>query len=677
MVNPTTKQKAYVRRTVQMDYRLIFVLVIKQNSIEQIISTAKVEEVIEDFVTLKRRGVNMIGNCPFHDEKTPSFTVSPAKNIYKCFGCGKAGDPVRFMMDHESMTYPEALRYLAGKYNIDIEETQDTAEQKAIKELNSSYYIINEFAQKYFEKMLFETNEGKSVGLSYFKDRGYNESVIKKFQLGFATSDKTDFTKTAISKQFNSEFLKKLGLTSQYDNDFFRARVMFTIHNLSGKVIAFAGRTLSADKKTPKYINSPETDIYNKRKVLYGMYFAKQNIRKHDECIMVEGYTDVITLHQYGVDNAVASSGTSLTVEQINLVKRFTNNIKIIYDGDAAGVKAALRGLDLVLEQDMNVRLVLLPDGEDPDSYLKKVGIEAFQQYLKDKEEDFVFFKTNLLLAEAGDDPIRKTKVLKDIVQSIAKIPDNIKKQLYIQKCSSMMGISEAILIAEVNKIIKANLKQARFRKERNDPSVDEDSFITTPKQPRGTQIGPAKTIVQGDDYQEKDMLRVLISHGNQMLTKDSDMLVAKFIIDNVRDQVNFFDNELIKNMYLMAQEQFDKDGKISVETFTSHQDDEIRNLAIGFLATPYSYASWEEKGLQFQTQKTPELNQERDSYQTIKRFLFRKTEKSIAEVKAKIVELSKDPSQEADLKLYLKAMNILLNQRVEMAKELGSVFVR
>ncbi len=651
---------------------------IKQNTIEQIMATVKVEEVIEDFVSLKRRGVNMIGNCPFHDEKTPSFTVSPAKNIYKCFGCGKAGDSVRFMMDHDAMSYPESLRYLANKYNIEIEETVNTAEELAVKEVTTSYYIINEFAQSYFNNSLFNTNEGKSVGLSYFKDRGYNESIIKKFGLGFTTSDKNDFTKTAISKQYNIEFLKKLGLTSQYDNDFFRSRVMFTIHNLSGKVIAFAGRTLSQDKKTPKYINSPETDIYNKRKVLYGLYFAKQSIRKEDECIMVEGYTDVITLHQYGVDNAVASSGTSLTVEQINLVKRYTPNIKIIYDGDAAGVKAALRGLDLVLEQDMNVRLVMLPDGEDPDSYLKKVGIEEFRKYLKEKEQDFLFFKTNLLLAEAGDDPIRKSKVLKDIVQSIAKIPDNIKKQLYIQKCSTMMGISEEILIGETNKVIKANQKQQHFRNKRDQPNhVDDSTFLNQKTQPYGTQIGPAKQVVTGDDYQEKDVLRILISHGNLPLKDDSEMLVCAFIIDSVKDEIQHFDNELVKTMFTMAIEQFNANGKIDINAFTSSNDEQVRLLAIDFLADPYIYASWEEKGLQFQTQKDPENNQEKDAIQSIKRFLFRKQGKRIDQLEIKIKELSVTPGSELDLIRYIKAYRIVQTQRTKMAEELGSVFLK
>ncbi|MDF1696635.1 MAG: DNA primase [Saprospiraceae bacterium] len=650
---------------------------IKQGTIEKIMTTAKVEEVVEDFVNLKRRGVNMIGNCPFHDEKTPSFTVSPAKNIYKCFGCGKAGDPVRFMMEHEAMNYPEALRYLAGKYNIEIEETENTAEEKAYKELTASYFIINEFAQKYFEENLFRTDEGKSVGLGYFKERGYNEQIIRKFQLGYTTRDRDDLTKRALQKRFNPEFLKKLGLTSKSNYDFFRSRVMFTIHNLSGKVIAFAGRTLSKDKKTPKYINSPETDIYNKRKVLYGMYFAKQAIRKLDECIMVEGYTDVITLHQYGIENVVASSGTSLTVEQIGLVRRYTPNIKIIYDGDTAGVKAALRGLDLVLEQDMNVRLVLLPEGEDPDSYLKKVGIEAFRAYLKDHEEDFLFFKTNLLLKEAGDDPIRKSQVLKDIVRSIAKIPDMIKKSLYLKKCSDIMDISEEILVAETNKAIKADLKQKRNQYQRNNPDVNEDRFISAPKKQQGEKVKNLKQVVTGDDYQEKDLLRVLISMGNQKLKADSDITVAGFLISNIEDELDSIDNPLFKRLFGECIQQYKDVGRINIEAFTSSDDETTRNLVIDLLSSPYIYAGWEEKGLQLQTQKDPENNQEMDSLNSLRRFLYRKYDKKVKLIETKIIELSGQAGEEENLLLYMKAHKKALEFRSDLANQLGSVFLR
>ena len=345
-------------------------------------NTAKVEEVIGDFINLRRRGVNLIGNCPFHDEKTPSFTVSPSKNIYKCFGCGKGGDSVRFIMDHEHLSFPESIKFLAVKYRIEIEETENTAKEIENKLITDSLYIANDFARDYFCDVLFNRQEGKSIGLSYFKERGFREATIKKFQLGYALDERDEFTKKAIDKKFNIEHLRTLGLTSKSDLDFFRSRVMFTIHNISGKVVAFAGRTLSSNKKQPKYINSPESEIYNKRAVLYGLFFAKDAIRKNDECILVEGYTDVITLHQGGIENVVASSGTSLTKEQIRLIKRYTPNIKIIYDGDPAGVKAALRGLDLILESDMNVKLVLLPENQDPDSFLAGNGTEAFNAFL-------------------------------------------------------------------------------------------------------------------------------------------------------------------------------------------------------------------------------------------------------------------------------------------------------
>ncbi|MBL0101122.1 MAG: DNA primase [Saprospiraceae bacterium] len=437
---------------------------ITQKTVQEVMNIARVEDVIGDFINLKRRGVNMIGNCPFHDEKTPSFTVSPSKNIYKCFGCGKGGDSVRFIMDHEHLSFPEAVRFLAARYRIEIEETENTAQEIEQKQVTDSLYIVNDFARDYFTDVLFNRSEGRNIGLSYFKERGYRESTIKKFQLGYATEERDEFTKKAIDKKFNIEHLRTLGLTSKSDLDFFRSRVMFTIHNVSGKVVAFAGRTLSSDKKQPKYINSPESEIYNKRAVLYGLFFAKEAIRKADECILVEGYTDVITLHQGQIENVVASSGTSLTREQIRLIKRYTPNIKIIYDGDPAGIKAALRGLDLVLESDMNVKLVLLPDGQDPDSFLAAQGTEAFRAYLHEHEEDFIFFKTRVLLDETGNDPIRKTTVIRDIVSSVAKIPDTFKRTLYIRQCATMLDLSETILHAEVNKVIKADLKNKNWR---------------------------------------------------------------------------------------------------------------------------------------------------------------------------------------------------------------------
>ncbi|MFZ1750313.1 MAG: DNA primase, partial [Saprospiraceae bacterium] len=451
---------------------------ITQKTIQEVIQSARVEEVVSDFVNLKRNGANLKGNCPFHDEKTPSFIVSPSKNIYKCFGCGKGGDPVRFIMDHEKMSFPESIRFLAEKYKIDIEETESSADEKEKKLVTDSLYIVNEYAKEYFIDVLFNRSEGKNIGLSYFKERGFRESTIKLFELGYATEERDEFTKKAVDKKFNIEYLHSLGLTTKSDYDFFRSRVMFPIHNVSGKIVAFAGRTLSSDKKVPKYINSPESEIYNKRSVLYGLYFARDAIRKADECILVEGYTDVITLHQGGIQNVVASSGTSLTKEQIQLIQRFTPNIKILYDGDPAGIKAALRGLDLVLEANMNVKLVLLPDGQDPDSFLALKGSSEFVDYLEIHQEDFVFFKTRVLLQESGNDPIQKAGTIRDIVNSIAKIPDTFKRTLYIRQCSAMLEMSEPILVDEVNKVIKSDLKNKKFNERlpaQASPNAQED----------------------------------------------------------------------------------------------------------------------------------------------------------------------------------------------------------
>ncbi|NRB62798.1 MAG: DNA primase, partial [Saprospiraceae bacterium] len=397
---------------------------ISQKSIQEVLDTARVEDVVQDYVSLKRRGSNFIGLCPFHNEKTPSFSVSPSKNIYKCFGCGEGGGPVQFLMAHDHLSFPEAIRLLAKKYGIELEETQKTAEQVQQQQKQDSLYIVNQFALDYYQDQLFHTDRGKSVGLSYFKNRGFKEETIRKFGLGYAPPGKDNFIQKALAKGYDKSLLQELGLVSRYDADFFRDRVMFTIRNLSGKVIAFAGRIMQKDVKAPKYINSPETEIYHKSDVLYGAFYAKGPIRKEDECILVEGYTDVISLHQSGIENVVASSGTSLTTGQIRLIKRNTPNIKILYDGDAAGIKAALRGLDLVLEQDMNVKVVLLPEGEDPDSYLQSVGVHAFKDYVQQEAKDFILFKADMLLRDPNLDPVKRAENIQDIMGSVARIPD-------------------------------------------------------------------------------------------------------------------------------------------------------------------------------------------------------------------------------------------------------------
>lgn len=442
---------------------------ISEKSIQEVINTSQIEDVVQDYVTLKRRGSNMLGLCPFHDEKTPSFTVSPGKNMYKCFGCGKGGGTVNFLMEHDQLSFPESIRALARRYNITLEEDnkEDAAKFAELRKVEESYFLINDFALEYFQDNLNNTTDGKMIGLSYFKERGFIQKTVEKFQLGYALNQSKGLVTKALKKRYNETYLKELGLMSQKGYDFFRDRVMFPIHSVSGKVIGFAGRTLSTQKSQPKYINSPETPIYNKRKVLYGMHLAKSAINKKKNCLIVEGYTDVISLHQNGVENVVASSGTSLTQAQVRLIKRFTDNVTFLYDGDAAGVKAALRGLDIVLENGMNVSLVTLEEGEDPDSYVKKVGQSKFEEYLKEKAKDFIFFKMDLLLKDSGNDPIKKAEVINNIIGSIAKIYDSIKRSLYIRQCSQVLGVSENILVAEVNKEIRKNIKQKQIDQER------------------------------------------------------------------------------------------------------------------------------------------------------------------------------------------------------------------
>ncbi|MEL7021473.1 MAG: DNA primase, partial [Bacteroidota bacterium] len=622
---------------------------IKEKTIQEIFDRVRIEDVVQEFVNLKRRGVNLLGLCPFHNEKTPSFTVSPAKGIYKCFGCGKAGNAVRFIMDHENMSFPDALRYLAKKYNIEVEETELTDEQRQERQERDSLFIVNEFAQTFFQTQLMNTDRGKSVGLSYFKKRGFRLETINKWGLGYAPNQKDLLTSSAVTQGYSIDLLRKLGLTSRFDSDFFRDRVMFTIHNLTGKPIAFAGRILQKDVKAPKYINSPETDIYYKSKVLYGAYFAKSAIRKLDECILVEGYTDTISLHQSGIENVVASSGTSLTVGQINLIKRYTPNIKILYDGDAAGIKAALRGLDLVLEQDMNVKVVLLPEGEDPDSYLQQAGITAFKTYIQDKAEDFILFKTNLLLKEAGNDAVKKANLINDIVGSIAKIPDAIKRSLYLKQCADIMNLEEQMLMGVLNKSITRDRvrkrKQAeneRRRKQRlvQQKAADADDFPTTEpaylptvsevEPPVDPTTPPVSVHPMGNEFQEKHIAQLLISAGDKWFDETENITVAQYIIGNIEDVIDNFDHEIYQRIVQLTRTRLLNKQSIEEKFFLTHQDEEISQTAINLVSTRYSYSeNWAERyEIYLTTQKMPELNFTKDSINALKWFKLRKVMK-------------------------------------------------
>lgn len=553
---------------------------IPKDTVDKIIETSRIEEVVGDFVSLKRRGTSMIGLCPFHNEKTPSFHVSVGKGIYKCFGCGKGGDSVRFIMDHEKATYPEALRYLANKYGIEIAEVENSPEEQAINDRRESLYIVSAWASKFFQEQMFETDEGKGIGLSYFKERGFREDIIKKFELGYSPDVWDALTQQGIKEGYDVRFLEETGLTIRNDNDKlydrFRGRVMFPIHSFTGRVIGFGGRTLKTDKAVPKYVNSPESDIYHKSNVLYGLFFAKKAMRDADNCYLVEGYADVLSVHQAGVENVVASSGTSLTIEQIRLIGRFTKNITILYDGDEAGIKASLRGLDMILEEGLNVKVVLFPDGHDPDSYFQKFGSSAFKSHIEQNKKDFILYKTDILLKDAGKDPIKRSGIIREVVESIAKIPDGIKASVFVRECSSLLQIEERVLISELNKIRLGKIKK------------DSNSFTPQPEPELITDAEDSSSVLENDDAQEKEIIRLLLNYGHELVHWDdiTDTYIAPYIIGNLSDVT--FENPLCIRIIDEYKKMLEEGKLPSEQDFVKHSDHEIADLAISMVSSPY-----------------------------------------------------------------------------------------
>ena len=466
---------------------------IDQATIDRILDTAQIVDVVSDFVTLRKRGVNYVGLCPFHNEKTPSFSVSPSKGVCKCFSCGKGGNAVHFIMEHEQLSYYEALKWLAKKYNIEIKERELTKEEKQSQSLRESLFLVNQFAAEYFQDILYNNIDGQSIGMTYFRQRGFRDDIIKKFQLGYCTESKDALAKTAVQKGYRQELLLKTGLCYMKDDgktirDRFWGRVIFPVHNITGKVVAFGGRVLSAATKNVqmKYVNSPESEIYHKSKELYGIYFAKQSIIRQDRCFLVEGYTDVISMHQSGIENVVASSGTALTSDQVRLIHRFTNNITVLYDGDGAGIKASIRGIDMLLEEGMNIKVCLLPDGEDPDSFARKHNATEYQAYINNNEVDFIRFKTNLLMEEAGKDPIKRAELISSIVKSISVIPDSIVRSVYIRECSQLLKMDEKILVEATAKLIEQAVESKEKEEERKKQREEynrRQQAISTPQQ--------------------------------------------------------------------------------------------------------------------------------------------------------------------------------------------------
>ena len=555
---------------------------IPKDTVEKIIETSRIEEVVGDFVSLKRRGTSMIGLCPFHNEKTPSFHVSVGKGIFKCFGCGKGGDSVRFIMEHEKATYPEALRYLANKYSIEIAEVENTPEEQAVNDRRESLYIVSAWAAKFFQQQMLETDEGKSIGLSYFKERGFRDDIIKKFELGYSPDVWDALTQNAISEGYNIEFLEETGLTIRKENekfyDRFRGRVMFPIHSFTGRVIGFGGRTLKTDKAVPKYVNSPESDIYHKSNVLYGLFFAKKSMRDEDNCYLVEGYADVLSVHQAGIENVVASSGTSLTIEQIRMIGRFTKNITILYDGDEAGIKASLRGLDMILEEGLNVKIVLFPDGDDPDSYVQKFGSAAFKSHIEGNKKDFILFKTSILLKDAGNDPIKRAGIIREVVESIAKIPDGIKASVFVRECSSLLQIEERVLISELNKIRLGKIKKDNNF---NTPQVQPEN-VPEPDMPEPAGISDT------DEAQEKEIVRLLLNYGHELVHWDdiTDTYIAPYIISNLADVT--FEHPLCFQIIEEYKKQLENGELPSEQDFIKNSDHQIADLAIAMVSSPY-----------------------------------------------------------------------------------------
>jgi len=570
---------------------------IPKQTIDEIFEAAIIEDVVGEFVPLKKRGANFLGNCPFHNEKTPSFTVSPAKGIYKCFGCGKAGNSVNFIMEHEHYSYPEALRSLARKYNIEIEEQEQSLEQKEAANELESLYIVSNYAANYFKKQLHETDEGKAIGLSYFLERGFREDIIEKFQLGYNPNAWSDFTDAAEKEGYKLSYLEKTGLTiikGDKKIDRFKGRVIFPIHNLSGRVLGFGGRILKTEEKAAKYVNSPESEIYNKSKVLYGIYTAKKAITQEDTCYLVEGYTDVISLYQAGVENVVASSGTSLTEGQIRLIKRFTENVTILYDGDAAGLKASFRGIDMILKEGMNVRVVLFPQGEDPDSYAKNHTSEELKTYITTNAQDFIRFKTSVLIKEVGGDPIKKAELIKDIVNSISNIPDQIKRSVYTKECSSLLEISEQALINETNKILRKN-----FSNHTNQPISEIEIDYEVENQEK------KENVVDELMHWERETIRLLITFGEEMIKVDAideneetvskEISVAFYMISSINSDNIKFENATYQKIADFYTEKINNEEMPTHQHFINHSDSDISQLAINIFTNQYELSpNWE-----------------------------------------------------------------------------------
>ncbi|NKI30468.1 DNA primase [Croceivirga thetidis] len=650
---------------------------ISKNTIDQVYETARVEEVIGDFVQLKKSGSNFKGLSPFSDERTPSFMVSPVKQIWKDFSSGKGGNVVAFLMEHEHFSYPEAIRYLAKKYNIEIEETEQTDEQKEQANERESMYLVSEFAQQYFVKTLWETQPGKAIGLTYFKERGFTDETIKMFGLGYSLDQWEAFTQEALSGSYKLDFLEKTGLTIVKDQgagekktfDRFKGRVMFPIHSMSGRVLGFGGRILTNDKKAAKYLNSPESEIYHKSKVLYGIYYAKQAIAKEDNCYLVEGYTDVIQMHQRGIHNVVASSGTALTPEQIRLINRLTKNITVLFDGDAAGLRASLRGIDLILEQGMNVKVCTFPEGEDPDSFAKNNAYEDLVLYLEQNAKDFIQFKTSLLAKEAANDPIKRAETVRDIVGSIAKIPDRIKREIYIQECAKMMQLSEDTLYSALAQLDKKSMNEASkkvkqeqkaFEVVKNDPVVEK---VDVQFELERKIIGILLIYGFERDEFEDLILRENEEGDLELKSEKSTLKVFEKVFLNLQEDEIEFTNETFKEVYFQLISEMNEKEEFLIRSFMSKLSQEYSAEISTILMEEekYSMHDWERKNIYPKKKRIGMVQLVDETILTLRSFLIKKVVSTLQQK-----TLLKEDNRETLIEINdYNELHVLLNKRL------------
>lgn len=640
---------------------------ISPQTIEQIKSRIDIIDVIGEYVKLKKRGVNYLGNCPFHNEKTPSFTVSPSKEIYKCFGCGKSGNTITFLMEHDKLSYVEALKWLAARYNIEIEETETSPEQKQAALASESLYAINNFAQKFFEEKLFTTEEGKNIALTYLYERGFRENIVKKFQLGYNPSAKNELSNALLNNQFNKEILSKTGLVVVRNEnelvDNYRNRIIFPIHNNSGKIIGFGARVIGKADKAPKYINTPENELYSKSKVLYGSYFARMAIDKANECLLVEGYTDVISLHQAGIENVVASGGTSLTVEQLRIIKKYTNNITIIYDGDSAGIKAALRGLDMAIEEGLNVKLVLIPDNEDPDSYVNKVGTEAFKEFISINKKDFIIFQLEIMMKDAANDINKKNEVVNTVAATLSKInkaEDFTKQQEYIKQCAHLLKIDEGGLINLVNKYRRDSI----VKEEKKLPFEEANTLL----QQNAQQQTDTEDyfIASNDEVQEKNIVRVLLEKG--LKKWNDEQTIAEYIFNEL--EAFQFDNKQIENLFNEYKSLYEQGAEPAVKSFLYHTDEAVRNLVIAITVFPFELSQkWDEvlEGMNIVNRDVTQI----DTQLSVAYFKLKKIKKMLEQNQADMEHASFNEQLQ-----LIKIHEELKQIEMQITKNLGSVIL-